>query len=690
LSVQIRSQTFAAKVTIGLTLALAAVALATGGARVTPAAAADAGQWPSVGRTLANRSYSPLAAINQKNVRELSLAGYYDIPTHFGQEATPLAIGGILYFSTDWSIVKAVDARTGRLLWSYDPRARRGLVNGCCGPVSRGVAYWRGKVFVGTLDGRLIALDAANGKEFWQVRTTDPKLPYTITGAPLVADGRVIIGNGGADMGAVRGYVSAYDAETGRLAWRFYTVPGPPGRPDHAVSDAVLSKIAAPTWHGRYWRYGGGGTVWGWMAYDPRLDLLYIGTGNGTPWNQGLRSQGRGDNLFTCSILALRAKTGRYVWHYQTTPGDAWDFDADEQMTLANLRIHGRQRQVLMEAPKNGYFYVLDRATGRLISARPYVPMTWSTGIDPKTGRPIVAAQARYFATKSRFVVQPSGVGGHSWQSMAYSPATGLVYIPAQQLPLIYLGDDSDARFGPLQENLGTKFAFDDQPHPPPVTGWLIAWNPVTQREVWRVTHPVPWNGGVLATAGGLVFQGDAEGTLTAYSAASGRKLWSFQGQTGIVAAPMAYEIGRTEYIAVLTGWGGGVVMMGGARLGRIGPNRLLIFSLGGTASLPPVSGAAPPKPSPPSAAQSPGEIAAGSREYATYCSRCHGVNVVSGGVAPDLRYSTFLGNDIWYQIVLQGALAGKGMASFGRVLDRQRASAIRAYVISEAQKAVH
>jgi quinohemoprotein ethanol dehydrogenase len=645
----------------------------------------DRDDWLSVGRTTANEDFSPLTAINESNVNKLSLAGYYDIPTHYGQEATPLAINGRLYFSTDWSIVKAVDGRTGTLLWSFDPHARRALVKGCCGPVSRGVAYWRGRVFVGALDGRLIALNAKNGRKIWEVQTTDPALPYTITGAPLVADGKVIIGNGGADMGPVRGYVSAYDTTTGQLVWRFYTVPGHPAEPDGYASDLVLRRLAAPTWHGQYWNHAGGGTVWNGMSYDPHLDLLYVGTGNGAPWNEGLRSQGQGDNLFTCSILALKPETGRYVWHYQTTPGDAWDFDADEQMTLADLRIDGRMRRVLMQASKNGFFYVLDRATGKLISARGYVSMSWSRGIDSKTGRPIVAPQARYFDTNGSFIGTPSAFGAHSWQSMAFSPATGLTYFSAQQLPLVY--SRGDAVYGRLKENLGVRIGLDDSPHAPRITGWLVAWNPVTQRQAWHIAEPEPFNGGVLATAGGLVFQGDAAGQFAAYAATSGHKLWTFPAQSGIVAAPIAYEDGGSEYIALLAGWGGGFVMSGGARTGRIGPNRLLIFKLRGQAKLPTAPPAGLPALHPPTAVQSASEIATGQVEYSTYCSRCHGANAVSGGDVPDLRYSSFLGDDIWFRIVLHGLLADNGMADFSSVLDRRRTQAIRAYVIDQAQK---
>ena len=644
----------------------------------------EPGQWMSTGRTYDEQRFSPLKSIDVSNIKELSLTGYYDIPTHMGQEATPIAVDGVMYIATDWTIVKALDAQTGKLLWSFDPEVKRALVKGCCGAVNRGVAVWRGKVFVGALDGRLIALDAATGKPVWQTVTVDQKKPYTITGAPRIVKGRVLIGNGGAEMG-VRGYVSAYDADNGKMLWRFYTVPGRPGHKDGAASDKALHDRADATWYGNYWKYGGGGTVWDSMAYDPKLDLLYIGTGNGSPWNQRIRSQGHGDNLFLSSIVALRPDTGEYVWHYQTTPGESWDFTATQHMILADLKIEGRMRQVLMQAPKNGYFYLLDRATGELLSAKPLVPMTWSTGFDMKTGRPIENPDSRFYNSGKPFLIAPSGLGAHSWQPMSYSPQTGLVYIPVQQLPVTYV--DGDPHFGPQKMNLGVEFAFVPTPPELAIGGWLSAWDPVAGKEMWRVPHPVPTNGGLLSTAGGLVFQGDAQGLFTAYAADNGQKLWSFDAQTGIVAGPISYAVGNEQYVSVLAGWGGNLPMLGGARLGAIGTNRVLIFKLGGTATLPAKAEQATVPLNPPAQVQLPARIKKGAADYASYCSRCHGFSAISGGNTPDLRHSPMLSSDAWFSVVMMGMLTDKGMASFAEVLNRNQIEAIRAYVISQAQK---
>ena len=647
---------------------------------------AEPGQWMSTGRTYDEQRFSPLQSVNAANIRALALTGYYDIPTHMGQEATPIVVDGVMYIATDWSIVKALDAQTGKLLWSFDPQVKHALVKGCCGGVNRGVAVWRGKVLVGALDGRLIALDAASGKRLWQTVTVDQKKPYTITGAPRIIKGRVLIGNRGAEMG-VRGYVSAYDADSGKMLWRFYTVPGRPGHKDGASSDKALHDHAATTWYGDYWKYGGGGTVWDSMAYDPKLDLLYIGTGNGSPWNQRIRSQGHGDNLFLSSIVALRPDSGEYVWHYQTTPGESWDFTATQHMILADLKIDGRMRQVLMQAPKNGYFYVLDRATGELLSAKPFVPMTWSTGFDMKTGRPVENPDSRFYKTGKPFLIAPSGLGAHSWQPMSYSPQTGLVYIPVQQLPVTYA--EGDSHFGPQKFNLGVEFSFVATPPELAVSGWLLAWDPVAGKEVWRTPHPVPTNGGLLSTAGGLVFQGDAQGLFTAYAAGSGEKLWSFDAQTGIVAGPISYAVGNDQYIAVLAGWGGNLPMLGGAKLGAIGTNRVLIFKLGGTATLPPKAEESNAPPNPPAQVQTATQIKKGAADYASYCNRCHGFSVISGGNTPDLRHSPMLIGDAWLKVVRDGVLANNGMAGFGTVLSHDRIEAIRAYVISEAQQEV-
>jgi len=385
--------------------------------------------WLAHGRTYAEQRWSPLAKITTANVGQLGLAWSRDIKTRTarGVEATPIVVDGVMYTTGAWSQVLALNARTGQLLWEFDPQISGAYgAKGCCDVVNRGVAVWAGKVYVGAFDGRLIALDAKTGRKVWETLTVDQSKDYTITGAPRVVKGKVIIGNGGADFG-VRGYVSAYDADTGKMLWRFWTVPG---NPANGFENKTVEMIAK-TWSGEWWKHGGGGTVWDSMAYDPALDLLYIGVGNGAPWNYQLRSDGKGDNLFLASIVALRPDTGEYVWHFQTTPGEDWDYTATQHMILVDLPIDGRVRRVLLQAPKNGFFYVLDRATGEFISGTPYVNVTWASGLDPKTGRPIEQPEARYSRTGKPLRVQPGAIGGHNWQPMSFSPSTGLVYLPA-------------------------------------------------------------------------------------------------------------------------------------------------------------------------------------------------------------------------------------------------------------------
>jgi PQQ-dependent dehydrogenase (methanol/ethanol family) len=424
-------------------------------------------EWLTHGRNYAETRFSSLNQISAGNVKNLGLAWAFETQTTRGLEATPVVADGVIYTTGSWSVVFAIDARTGKQLWMWDPAVPRALgQKACCDVVNRGVAIYKGKVYAGTLDGRLAALDTRNGKVVWQAITVDQKQPYTITGAPRIVKGRVIIGNGGAEYG-VRGYVSAYDAESGKLAWRFYTVPGDPSKP----FESPAMDRAAKTWKGEWWKMGGGGTVWDSLAYDPELDLLYVGTGNGSPWNRDIRSPGGGDNLYLSSILALRPDTGELVWFYQTTPGDSWDFTATQHMILAELEIGGRQRKVLMQAPKNGFFYVLDRKTGELISAEAYVPMTWAKGIDKTTGRPIEDPAARY--EKSLALVKPGPLGGHNWQPMSFSPQTGLVYIPAQD-PFFVYAQDRRFQFKPGAWNTGIDFTlFKEAPPPIPIVGHL-------------------------------------------------------------------------------------------------------------------------------------------------------------------------------------------------------------------------
>ncbi len=664
------------------------------GARLA-AADSEPGQWMSHGRTYDEQRFSPLDRINRDNVKTLGLSWFADLDSDRGQEATPIVVDGVLYVSTAWSKVKAYDAATGKQLWAYDPQVPGDwAVNGCCDVVSRGVAVWEGKVFVGTFDGRLVALDAATGKPLWDVNTIDRTKPYTITGAPRVVKGHVLIGNGGAELG-VRGYVSAYDANTGKLDWRFYTVPGDPAK---GFENPILEK-AAQTWSGQWWTLGGGGTVWDSMSYDPQLDLLYIGVGNGSPWNHTYRSQGKGDNLFLASIVALDPDDGSYVWHYQSSPGETWDHTATQQIVLADLEIDGARRRVIMQSPKNGFFYVLDAKTGQLLSAKNITDVSWASHIDLKTGRPVENPEARYNKTGKFFRSRQNPNGVHTWHSMSYSPRTGLVYIPIHSGNFVY-GHAANYKPNKMGSNLGVDFSGNAPASPKAaeealasVQGRLIAWDPIAQKEVWRVERAGPANGGALSTAGGLVFQGTGMGDLTALDAATGASLWSSNVQTGIMAAPITYEINGTQYVAIMAGTGGSWGMLGGEgnTKGNKLPNisRLLVFALGGKATLPPP----PPRPqrtlAPPPATAPAQVVGAGAASYGTFCGNCHGAGAVSLGILPDLRYSAALKSaEIWKGIVIDGVLAENGMASFSTVLDDKAAEAIRAFVIAQAHAA--
>jgi len=649
--------------------------------------------WPTYGRTYNEQRFSPLNEINDHNASRLGLAWYFDLDTHRGQEATPIVVDGVMYFSTAWSKVFALNAATGARLWSYDPHvpAEWGA-RACCDVVNRGVAIWKGKIYFGTLDGRLIALDATTGHEIWQQLTVDPKLRYTITGAPRIVKEKVIIGNGGGEYG-VRGYVSAYDAQTGKLAWRFYTVPRDPSKP---FEQPILAQ-AAKTWTGEWWKNGGGGTVWDSIVYDPALDLLYIGVGNGGPWNEKYRSPQGGANLFTSSIVALKPETGEYVWHYQEVPADDWDYDSAEQMILADIPIDGKTRKVLLHAPKNGFFYVLDRETGALISAKPFTFVNWATGIDMKTGHPIESATARYPRVDSPPIV-PGPLGAHSWQPMSYSPLTGLTYIPVNDVGFNYKSE-KDFAFTNSAPNFGIDMVAAGMPQDPKikqaildsVKGKLVAWDPVQQKQAWAIERPGPWNGGTLATAGNLVFEGTAAGRFEAYRADTGEKVWSFDAQTGVMAGPITYTVKGEQYIAVLAGWGGVFPMVTGEVSFKSGRtrniSRMLAFKLDARTTLPTPPPLEEPVLNPPPSIATAKQIHHGEAVYQRFCSGCHGDVAVSGGLLPDLRYSGALATDQWFKIVRDGAYQSLGMVSFGKEVSQQDATDIRAYVIFRANE---
>lgn len=664
------------------------------GARIE--AAEKNGEWLSYGRTYSEQRFSPLTKINDKNVGELGLAWFHEFDTDRGQEATPIMVDGVLYTTTAWSKVYAFDAKTGALKWSFDPKidGSKGF-DACCDVVNRGVAAWGGKIYVGTLDGRLIALDGQTGKQVWSAQTTDNSQPYTITGAPRVIKGKVLIGNGGAEYG-VRGYLSAYDAETGKLAWRFFTTPNPEGKPDGAASDKIMAEKAAGTWFGEGWKKtGGGGTMWDAMAYDPALDIMYVGVGNGSPWNHKIRSDGKGDNLFLSSILALKPETGEYVWHYQTTPGETWDYTATQHIMLADIAIDGKPRKVLMQAPKNGFFYVLDRATGELISAKPYIGLTWATGVDPKTGRPIEVPGVRYEKAMSQQI--PAPFGGHNWHPMAFSPNTGLVYLPTHTVPSGFKDENAPHQHRQGTWNTGTDFLTSALPTDKAqlaaaksmLKGTLVAWDPVAQKARWTVEHPYFWNAGVLATAGNLVFQGAGEGKFAAYDAATGKTLWSYDTGNGVIAPPSTYEIDGEQYVALMVGYGGAaplaaqVFLKDGPRL----PGRLLVFKVGGKATAPAYQVPERAK-ADLTGVTSTGDPKRGFDVYHNNCQVCHGPNA-SGNFLVSMRESQMLLTaDSWKSVVIDGALKDRGMASFSRFLTPKDAEDVRAYVLSEARAA--
>jgi alcohol dehydrogenase (cytochrome c)/quinohemoprotein ethanol dehydrogenase len=659
-------------------------------------AEAQPGNWLTHGRTYSEQRFSPLKQINDHNISRLGLAWFFDLDTARGQEATPLVVDGVMYFTSAWSKAFAVNAATGKLLWSYDPKVPLEWgANACCDVVNRGMAIWHGNVYFGTLDGRLVALDAATGKLVWDTLTIDPKWRYTITGAPRIAKGKVLIGNGGAEFG-VRGYVSAYDAQTGKLAWRFYTVPGDPSQ---AFEQPIL-KQAAQTWSGEWWKIGGGGTVWDAIVYDPELDLVYIGVGNGGPWNEKYRSPKGGENLFTCSIVALNPDTGEYVWHYQESANDDWDYDSAEQIILANLPIDGKARKVLLHAPKDGIFYVLDRATGALISAKPFTFINWAKGVDPKTGRPVENENVRYPRGDAPPIV-PGPVGAHSWQPMSFSPLTGLTYIPVNDVGFNFKSPEQ-FEFKDLALNFGIDMVAAGMPQDPKikqaildsVKGKLVAWDAVQQKQAWAVERPGPWNGGTLATAGNLVFEGTAGGKIEAYRADTGEKVWSFDAQTGVMAGPVTYTVQGEQYVAVLAGWGGVFPLVAGEvsfKSGRVeNVSRVLAFKLDGKATMPPAKKPAQPALNPPPSTANPAAIQRGEVVFQRYCSACHGDVAVSGGLVPDLRYSEYLKNDDWFAIVRDGMLKSSGMIGFGKEVSQEDAAAIRSYVIFRANQTLN
>jgi len=669
--------------------AVAAIALATAqgqaGGKVQPAyGAGAAADWTSHGGAADETGYSRLDQINRRTAGRLGLAWSLELPGEVTLQATPLAVGGILYFTGTYSAVYAVNGATGKLLWRYDPeiwkhdpgKMRLNFA------ANRGVAYAAGRLFVATLDGRMIALNARTGKMLWSAKAIDDGAPYYSTGAPRVMGDKVIIGQGGGDFGS-RGYVTAFDVATGKQAWRFYTVPG---SPEQNRGDPV-QEMAARTWTGEWWKTGTGGGPWNSMVFDPELNRIYIGTGNSGPYDPAKRSPGGGDNLFLVSIVALDANTGKYIWHYQQNPREAWDYKATATISAATLTIDGQPRKVLIQAPVNGFFYVIDRLTGKLLSAEKYTKVNWAERIDLSTGRPVENANIRY--ENGAFTIWPSSVGGHNWQAMAFSPQTGLAYFPTIQGGLEF--DKGPVKPGQL--SLGGLSINWNMSDPDDGAAWLQAWDPVRQKLAWKVKQETFWNGGALATAGGLVFQGTANGWLNAYDATSGERLWRAYVNQGIQAAPMSYAAGGVQYVAILAGWGGsaslgGEMMNHGWKYG-VQPRRLLAYRVDGKAVLPPSPG--PDKAivplDDPALVLKPEDVEAG-RQMFIQCALCHGRDAISRGTAPDLRESPVaLDFDAMWNVVHDGALMARGMPRY-EFIPREDLRKIHAYVRERARAA--
>jgi alcohol dehydrogenase (cytochrome c)/quinohemoprotein ethanol dehydrogenase len=634
----------------------------------------NAGQWMMYGRDYSEQRFSPLTQINAKNVAELGLAWYADLAERGGvYETTPVVVDGRIYVTSPWSKVYAFDAKTGKLLWKYDPKVPgEYAVKLCCGIVNRGVAVWKGKVIWGTLDGRLIAADAMSGQKAWEVQATDPKKWLSITGAPRIADGRIFIGEAGSEF-EERGYLAAYNAENGKELWRWWSVPGDPSKP---FEQPELAK-AAKTWSGEYWKFGGGGTPWDGITYDPVTGYVYLGTGNGAPWPSEVRSPGGGDNLFTASVVALDAKTGKYIWHYQESPSENFDFDSTAQLTTADLVINGQKRHVVMHAPKNGVFYVFDAKTGKVVSANLFVPTAnWLTGFD-KDFQPILNPEANYGKTDKGFYLV--GFQSHVWYPMSFNPGTGLVYVPTNYGSFGYVAE-AGAKMG--NQLLSINIMKRPEGAPPKINGgqYLVAWDPVKQKAAWEQHEGNGWSG-TMTTAGNLVFQGTNPHNFTAFRADNGEKLWTTDAQAQIVGGSASYAIDGEQYVAVVAAGEG--PFSGG---GYWAPNyaRLLVYKIGGKVTLPAHEKYTPPPLNPPAEFGDQTLLTKGETQYTEHCASCHGNNTARvSSLFPDLRYAGPLwSSDAFKAVVIDGALQANGMVSFQKVLTPEDAEAIRAYVV--------
>lgn len=644
--------------------------------------------WLAYGRTHSEQRFSPLKDINTDNVSQLKPDWYIDLPDKSDMVGTPLVVDGVMFYIGAMNIVRAFDARNGKAIWEYDPKVAEVIKEGYQRKVfwkhNRGLSTYGDKIFLATWDGRLIAINRGTGKEVWSVRTFEQTEPLNITGHPKAFDGKVFVGNGGTELGPTRGYVTAYDAETGKQLWRFYIVPGNPA--DGFEDEA--QEMAAKTWTGNWWEHGGGGNAWHAWTYDEEFDQLIFGTGNGSPWNRKIRSPGGGDNLFLSSVVAVDADTGKYKWHVQTAPGETWDYTSNMDIVLADLKIDGKDVKAALHAPKNGFFYVIDRTNGRVLSAEKFAHVNWSTKFDLETQRHVIPESAYYWDGEEN--IYPSAFGAHTWHAMSYNPELGLVFIPTNHLGNTFkdAGKDTDTSFRAEKHKLGiglSGWLLTKDPHE--TRGSLQAWDPVKNQRVWQVNQTNAWGAGTLTTAGNLVFQGLPTGQLKAYDARDGKILWEYNAGLGISAPPITYKLDGKQYVALLIGPGGALASNfgGSGELGFEGfgwkyglhQRRLISFSLDGTANVPPQP---PPQVAKPiddkDFAIDPAKADAGAGTYALHlCVACHGGSGVAGIKAPDLRESPALlkgSEDTFRSIVKDGALLENGMPAFPTLTDEE------------------
>lgn len=667
--------------------ASAAASLAATASAATPPGAAQpnsAGDWSQLGRTAEQHHYSPLSAINDANVRSLGLAWHADLPTGDGLLANPLVADGLVYMIGAWSQVWAVDVRTGKLQWSFDPKVKvaSAFASMWSHHLNRGVALWQDKVLFGTSDCRLIALNRKTGAKLWDVRACEDDGTRAINGAPRVGGGKVFIGNSDVDTGIGRGSMDAYDIETGKHLWRFYTIPGNPALKENQTK---ANQIAAKTWEGKeWWKSAGGGSTWEGITYDPVLNRVYFGVDGPSPWNASKR---RGDNLFTESVVAVDANTGEYVWHYQTVPNDTWDLNDCSPIVIGELSIDGKRTRVLMHAPKNGFFYILEAKTGKLLSAEKIGHPTWASHIDLKTGRPVENPQARYYATHDkRAMVNPGPVGIHNWHAMSFSDKTRLMYIPITDVTVLYAMWETTAALG--GDTFTDYYAGMSDPKIQHRMGRLIAWDPEAKKERWGVDLEVGTNGGVLSTAGNLVFQGNGSGQVVAYRANNGEKLWSYYTGSAIQAAPSTVEIDGQQMVLVAVGDGGGI----GLSVPRYtstpkvrGPSRLLAFQIGGKDTM---STESPPIvfPKPPLPRRAAEQVEKGRQLYtANACDYCHGPGAERWTMSvPDLRRASSATHAEFLGVVIGGSRSPKGMPRFD-TMSVEDGEAIRAFILDRA-----